>query len=80
MNYDIDTHEGMANAVRWTEQLFAHMNEGGKWIVPRSGTLVTVHKKHKTVDIYEGDTPDPSIARVIRAMGWTVYFVQDAHL
>ena len=80
MNYDIDTHEGMANSVKWTEELFSKMKEGGRWLVPRSGTLVAVYPKHKAVEIYEGEAPDPSIERVIKAMGWNVYHVKDAHL
>ena len=80
MNYDLDTKKGMANAVEWTTQLFMQMNEGGKWIVPRSGTLITVYPERKFVEIYEGFAPDPSIERVIKAMGWNVYHVKDAHL
>jgi hypothetical protein len=80
MTYDLDTKKGMANAVEWTAKLFAHMNEGGKWIVPRSGTLITVYPERKFAEIYEGELPDPSIERVIKAMGWNVYHVKDAHL
>lgn len=80
MNYDLDTSEGMANAKTWTASLFAQLKEGARWIVPRSETLVVVYPKHKTAEIYEGSSPDPSIARVIKAMGWVVYYVKDAHM
>lgn len=80
MNYDLDTKKGMANAVEWTTNLFMRMNEGSKWIVPRSGTLITVYPERKFAEIYEGLLPDPSIERVIKAMGWTTYHVKDAHL
>ena len=80
MNYDLDTSEGMKNAIDWTAQLFKQCKEGAKWLVPRSETLVCIYPKHKTVEIYEGAEPDPSIARVIKAMGWNVYYVKDAHL
>lgn len=80
MNYDLDTKKGMANAVEWTTKLFEQMNEGGKWIVPRSGTLITVYPERKFAEIYEGFEPDLCIERVIKAMGWNVYHVKDAHL
>lgn len=80
MNYDIDTKAGMDNAIAWTTQLFKQCREGTKWLVPRSETLVCIYPKHKTVEIYEGTSPDPSIERVIKAMGWVVYHVKDAHL
>ena len=80
MNYDLDTDEGMKNAIEWTTNLFENMSEGGRWLVPRSETLVCVYPKHKTAEIYEGTAPDPSIARVIKAMGWNVYHIKDAHL
>lgn len=70
--YDLDTKEGMANAVAWTEQLVNHLKDGGVWAVPRSHTLVTITSKaNKQVLISEG-LPDPAIARVFKAMGWTV--------
>lgn len=72
--YDLDTQEGMANAVAWTNQMVNHLKDGGVWAVPRSHTLVTiVSKEQKQVLIREG-LPDPSIARVFNAMGWTVNY------
>lgn len=71
MNYDLDTDEGMANAVQWTREHFDKLTDGGIWIVPRSGTLVLVNHADKTATIHN-TTPDPSIERVIKAMGWTV--------
>lgn len=72
MNYDLDTKEGMDNAVRWTEKLFDVMNDGATWAVPRSSTLVLIDKQTKTATIREGFLPEKGIAKVIRAMGWTV--------
>lgn len=80
MNYDLDTKKGMANAVEWTTNLFMQMKDGARWGVPRSGTIVAIYPKHKVAEIYEGFEPDPSIERVIKAMGWNVYHVKDAHL
>jgi hypothetical protein len=72
MNYDIDTAEGMKNSVDWTQRLFDTTNEGGTWMIPRSLTIVTIHKSKKEVHIAKGFMPDPSIKKVIKAMGWTI--------
>ena len=72
MNYDLSTKEGMANAVLWTERLVAALNAQATWAVPRSGTIVSINKDTKTVSIQCLLAPDPSIARVFRAMGWEV--------
>ena len=70
--YDLDTKEGMANAIKWTQQLFDVLNDKSTWGVPRSGTTVQIDKATKTATITYNFTPDPSIAQVIEAMGWTV--------
>lgn len=72
MNYDLDTEDGMNNAKAWTAQTLALINDGGVWLVPRSGMRVMVHHADKAVTIYAGHSPDPSIPRVIEALGWTV--------
>jgi hypothetical protein len=72
MNFDLDTKTGMNNAVDWTCRLFDTINDNGVWGVPRSGTLVHINKKEKLATITQGFMPDPSLRRVIEAMGWTV--------
>ena len=72
MNFNLDTKQGMANAVKWTQDMFNMMNDHGSWGIPRSGTLVRINKKEKVATITVGFMPDPSIKRVIEAMGWTV--------
>jgi len=72
MNYNIETKEGMAHAVQWTESLFAFMREGGVWGIPRSETLVRVYPSKKEVVITGGVMPEESLTRVIEAMGWTI--------
>ena len=72
MNYDLDTKDGMANAVKWTTEHFAKLKDGGMWLVPRSGVMVQVNHADKTAPLHTGVMPDPSIKRVIKAMGWTV--------
>lgn len=69
--YDLDTAEGMANAIAWTEQHLSRICEGGMWMVPRSGTIVTVSHKNKMVHILHL-RPDPSIRRVLKAAGWKI--------
>jgi hypothetical protein len=72
MNFDIETKEGLANSVAWTERLFALMSEGAVWGIPRSETLVRVYPSKKEVVIIDGVMPEESLARVIEAMGWTI--------
>lgn len=75
MNYDINTPTGMANAVRWTNKTMRQMNDGGKWVTPRSGTVVTkISGKDKTCHYQEGFASDLTIPRVLQAAGWA--FVQ----
>jgi hypothetical protein len=72
MNYDINTKDGMANSVAWTERLFDMMNDGAVWHVPRSLTSIRVFKSKKEAEVTRGLAPDKSIEQVIKAMGWTV--------
>lgn len=73
MNWDISTKEGMANAVSWQTGHVALLADGGRWIVPRSGTIIEVHKSRKHARICAGLLPEPDIIKVFHAMGWTVY-------
>jgi hypothetical protein len=72
MNYDLNTVGGMNRAVEWTRNLFERLNDGGVWLVPRSGTVVRVFKSERRVIITNGPVPDAAIADVIKSMGWTV--------
>lgn len=71
-NYDLDTTEGMNNAVAWTRNMFDGLRHGATWGVPRSGTIIHIDHNEKVATIITGHTPDPSLKRVITAMGWTV--------
>lgn len=77
-SWDLNTAEGMENAIKWQLKLFSTLADGGKWIVPRSGTIFTVHHKTKTVVRALGFAPEPDIERVIRAAGWTVLAMRRA--
>jgi hypothetical protein len=70
--YDLDTTEGMNNAVTWTRNLFSTVKDGGTWMVPRSMTMVRISHTDKVATLIVGVAPDPSLRRVIEAMGWTV--------
>ena len=71
--YDLDTEEGMANAIAWTNRTLETLNDDGIWIVPRSGMLIRVlSHSDKVLRVLEGETPDPSIPRVLKAAGWTL--------
>ena len=70
--YDLETKEGMANAMQWTQKLFDTMGDKGVWAVPRSGTVVQLDKPNKAVVIEHLFAPDECIAQVIEAIGWTV--------
>lgn len=71
MNYDLDTPSGMANAIAWTKAMLAQLKDVGVWIVPRSGSLVHFNQTKKTARVVSL-LPDPSLARVLTAMGFTV--------
>jgi len=72
MNYDLNTEEGMNNAALWVQATFDTIKTGGKWAIPRSGTIITVDHDNKTAYILAGFKPEPDTERVIKHMGWEV--------
>ncbi len=72
MNFNIDTEEGMANAVAWQQKMIDVLADGGRWVVPRSGTIYMIDKTNKRARKVLGLKPEPTITRVFEAMGWTV--------
>jgi len=68
-NWDISTEEGMANSIEWTRRQFALLKDGGTWIVPRSGTIVTVDHTNKRAT-KSGRYREDAVRRVVEAMGW----------
>lgn len=71
MNYDLDTQDGTANAIAWTQAMLDRLNNTGVWIVPRSGSLVHFNQEAKAAKVVSF-LPDHSLARVLTAMGFTV--------
>ena len=72
MNYDLDTKDGMANAVQWQRSLIETINDAGMWAVPRSATLIRIHKKKQIAQFVTCGEVEHGIARVFKAMGWKV--------
>lgn len=68
--HNIDTEEGMADAVAWMNVNLSTFAEGGRWIVPRSGSIYEVSHSTKTVRRIMGLFDEPAIERVIKAAGW----------
>jgi hypothetical protein len=71
-NYDLNTKEGMVNAMLWTKQLVNNIRDGGKWLIPRSGTVVTFDKKKQIATVDAPFGTDTSVTRVLKAMGWKI--------
>ncbi len=72
MNYNLNTAEGMANAIRWTEELLATLNEGGVWAIPRSSSgYMLVDRKDKLIRLTFGQG-DGATERVLAEAGWRV--------
>ena len=73
MNYDINTPKGMANSVEWTRRTLGQLKDGGVWVIPRSGTRVTVLSyAGRKCRIEEGFASDLVIKKVVRASGWLI--------
>ena len=78
MNFDLDTKDGMKNAVAWTDNMLDMIKDGGTWIVPRSGSMYKVDHKTKTVTAMSLlGPPEDCIDRVLKAGGWKVVGVGD---
>jgi len=72
-SYDLDTEEGMANAVRWTTNTLGRLRNGGVWHIPRSGLQITVVShadKTYSVNFELSSIIDPSVEQVLQAAGW----------
>lgn len=70
MNYDLETKEGMANAIAWQTQLCRYIDDGGMWCVPRSNEMYFVHTKEKYVVVPTGG--EDAVNRVFKEMGYEI--------
>ena len=69
---NIDTPEGLAQAVAEQQALIDEIVPGGRWVVPRSFSIYMLDQANKRVKRVHGLNPEPTITRVFEAMGWTV--------
>lgn len=73
MNYDINTPQGMANSVKWTNNVMKQLKDGGTWIVPRSGVqVVMLDYAARKCRVVDGFASDITIKKVLRAGGWLI--------
>ena len=71
---DINTSEGMKDAIAWMENMIRMVADGGLWAVPRSTTIIQIDKTNKNAVILRQRKPDTSIDAVFKAMGWEVTY------
>lgn len=74
---NIDTPEGMRAAIAWQTQLVNVIAQGGRWVVPRSGSIYAIDHEGKQAKRLSGFAPEPTITRVFLAMGWKVFDIED---
>jgi hypothetical protein len=75
MNYDLDTDDGMKNAMEWTRRTLSHIKQGGTWAIPRSRTFVKIDHENKTAYMIDGQE-EQGIVRVLDALGWHVVHIK----
>ena len=69
---NLNTEEGMKEAIQWQRALIDSLVDGGTWVVPRSGTIITFNKQTRTATFTLQGDPEPDIQRVLLRMGWDV--------
>lgn len=74
MNYDIDTPDGMRNAVAWLNfMLSACVTDTLVWYIPRSDSCYTISRSGKT---YTSEGVDSPTERVLAQAGFTKAVLQ----
>ena len=71
---DITRPQGMAEAKAWTQKLIDNINDGGVWLVPRSGTIIKFDKVNKKALVTHQLMPDISIEMILEALGWEITY------
>lgn len=74
---NIDTPEGMREAVEWQTAHVNRLAQGGRWVVPRSGSIYIIDHEGKRAKRVFGMAPEPTITRVFIAMGWQVIDIEE---
>ena len=68
MNYDIDTPQGMANAVAWLKAMLSRcVGPTLVWYIPRSDACYTIDRPHM---LYTSIGQDSSTDRVLAEAGF----------
>lgn len=70
-DWNVDSPEGLRRAVEWMRRHVELFNDQGRWIIPRSGSVVVIDKANKQAIRVLGLAPEPSTQKVFEAMGWT---------
>lgn len=71
---DITRPQGMSEAKAWTQKLIDGINDGGVWVVPRSGTIIRFDKVNKKALVTHQLMPDISIEMILEALGWEITY------
>lgn len=70
---NIDTEQGMQEAVQWMHNHLITLKEGGKWVIPRSGMVVTLDNWERREVTLHGPL-DYSTVEVLEAGGWKITY------
>lgn len=70
-NFNVDTPGGLKLSVAWMQMHVARIHQGGRWIIPRSGSVVVIDHANKQAIRVLGLLPETSTEKVFQAMGWT---------
>jgi hypothetical protein len=66
----MQTPDGMAAAMGWTQGMIDRLKPGGVWMLPRAGTAYTFNRDTKNYRRLTG-RGDGATEVVLHAMGWT---------
>jgi hypothetical protein len=69
--WDVDTKAGLARAVEWMQRHVAIFADQGRWMMPRSCSIIVIDKKNKQAIRVAGFLPETSTQKIFEAMGWT---------
>lgn len=68
--WDVDTPEGLASAVEWMRRHFEESIDNARWVIPRSMSVCVIVQTNKCVIRVAGTMPEPSVRKVLHAIGW----------
>lgn len=68
---NLDTEQGMQDAMEWTTNFISMINDGGVWAIPRSDALYQIHHKDKFVIRLTTNFDGPT-ERVFRKLGFDI--------